>query len=40
MKRILDRIGFFIENPVDLEGPPKVVGLRSSSIESWGMFPS
>ena len=38
MERIFDRIGFFVENSINLEGPPKVVGLRSGSVKSWGLL--
>ena len=40
MKGIFDRIGFLIKNPIDLEGPPEIVGFGSGSIESRGLFPS
>ena len=35
MEGIFDRIGFLIEDPIDLKGPPKVVGFGSGSIEGW-----
>ena len=40
MKGIFDRVGLFVENSVDLKGSPEVVGLRSGSVEGWGLFPS
>ena len=40
MKGIFDRIGFFIENSIDLESPPEIVSFGSGSIESRGLFPS
>ena len=40
MKGVLDRIGFFIKNPIDFERPPEIVGLRSGSIEGRGLFSS
>ena len=40
MKGVLDRIGFFIENPIDLECPPEIVGFRSGSVEGRGLFSS
>ena len=40
MKGIFDRIGFFIENSIDLKGPPEIVSFGSGSVESWGLFPS
>ena len=39
MERIFNRVGFFVENSIDFEGPPEVVGLRPSPIEGWGLFP-
>ena len=40
MKGVLDRIGLLIENSVDLECPPEIVGFRSGSIEGRGLFSS
>ena len=40
MKGIFDHIGFFIENSIDLEGPPEIVSFGSGSIEGWGLFSS
>ena len=40
MEGILDRIGFFVENPIDFECPPEIIGFRSGSVENWGLFSS
>ena len=40
MEGILDRVGFFVKNSVDLEGSPEVIGFGSGSVKSRGLFPS
>jgi hypothetical protein len=40
MKGIFNCIGFFVENLIDFESPPEIIGLRSSSIEDWGLLSS
>ena len=40
MEGVLDCIGFFVKDAVNLERPPKIVGFGPSSIEGWWLFPS
>ena len=40
MEGVLDRVGFFVENSINFEGPPEVIGLGSGSIKGRGLFPS
>jgi hypothetical protein len=40
MKGAFDRGGFLIEDSIDFEGPPEIIGLRSSSVEDWGLLSS
>ena len=40
MEGILDHIGFLVKDPIDLEGPPEVIGFGPGSVEGWGLLPS
>ena len=38
MEGVFDRIGFLVEDSVDFEGSPEVVGFGPSPVEGWGLL--